>query len=172
MIACTLFLFLQEFFPNIHPSGSSNYGAFSLAVNQNEVVTGGVGWPAVGGESTHNVTWLSLDRNDNNCGMTFENDFTSNVTINKDIIPMQRSLRSKARAEAELIAKVRRDLCLDEMNLSINLECLELDHLDCEHVKSPISNKNCANNHVGNEYESCKNRCKMGMQRIDNESKA
>ena len=50
--------------------------------------------------------------------MVFEDNFTSNVVINKDIVSMQRLSRSKARAEAELIAKVRRDLGLDELDLS------------------------------------------------------
>ena len=83
-------------------------------------------------ESTHDITWPSLHRNANNCGMTFEDNLTSNVAINKDLIPMQQLLRSKARTEAELIAEVRRDLGVDELNLSMNLKCLELDPLDCE----------------------------------------
>ena len=52
------------------------------------------------GKSTNDVTWPSLHGNANNYGMAFENDFTSNVTINKDIVPVQRLSRSKARAEA------------------------------------------------------------------------
>ena len=48
--------------------------------------------------------------------MAFENDFTSNVAINKDIVPMQCLLRSKACAKAELIAEVCRDLSLDELD--------------------------------------------------------
>ena len=72
--------------------------------------------------------------------------------------------RSKARAEAELIAEVCRDLDLDELDLSMNLECLELSHLDCEYVKSPIPNMDCENNHVGNESKSRKNRGKRGYK--------
>lgn len=41
--------------------------------------------------------------------------------------------------EAELIAEVRKDLGVDELDLSMILECLELGSLDCEQVKSPIS---------------------------------
>ena len=37
----------------------------------------------------------------------------SNVAINKNIVVIQRLLRSKARAEAKLIAEVRKDLGLD-----------------------------------------------------------
>ena len=101
---------------------------------------GGAAWPAMDGEWAHDVIWLLLYRNANNCGMAFEDDFTSNVAINKNIVPMQHLLRSKARAEAELIAEVRKDLDLDELNLSINLKCLELDPLDCKDMNSPISN--------------------------------
>ena len=46
---------------------------------------------------------------------------------------------------------------LDKLDLSMNLECLELGPLDCEHVKSPIPNVDCENNHVGNESKSHKN---------------
>ena len=98
---------------------------FPSAVNLKEMVTGGVAQPAVEGESTHDVTWPSLYGNANNCRMAFEDEFTSNVAVNKDIIPMQRLSRSKARAKAELIAKACRDLGLDELDLSMNLECLE-----------------------------------------------
>ena len=123
-------------------------------------MTGGTAWPVVEVESTYDVTWPSLYGNTNNCGMTFENDFTSNIAINKDIVPIQHLLKSKACAEANLIVAVHRDLGVDEMNLSINLECLELGSLDCEHVKSPISNMDSENNHAGNESESRKNRSK------------
>ena len=64
--------------------------------------------------------------NASNCGMTFEVDFTSNVVINKDIVPMQHLSRSKAHVETEIIAKVHKDLDMDELDLSMNLECLEL----------------------------------------------
>ena len=63
--------------------------AFLSAIDRNEVVTSGATWSVVEGESTHDVTWPSLHGNANNCGMAFENDFTSNVAINKDIVPMQ-----------------------------------------------------------------------------------
>ena len=53
---------------------------------------------------------------------------------------------------------------LDELDLSMNLECLELGSLDYEHVKSPIPNMYCENNHVGNESESRKNRGKRGCK--------
>ena len=59
-----------------------------LAINQDEVVIGGATWPIVEGESTHDVTWPSLNGNGNNCRMAFEDEFTSNVAVNKDIIPM------------------------------------------------------------------------------------
>ena len=58
----------------------------------------------------------------------------------------QRLSRSKEHAKAELIAEVHRDSNLDELDSSINLECLELDPFDCEHVKSPISNMVYENN--------------------------
>ena len=86
--------------------------AFPSAFERNEVVTGGVAQPAVEGELTHDVTWPLLHRNANNCGMAFEDDFMSNVAINKDIVPMQCLSRSKAHAKAELIVKVRKDLDL------------------------------------------------------------
>ena len=86
------------------------------------------------------------------CGMAFEDDLKFNMVINKDIAPMQCLSRSKARMEVDLITKVRRDLGLDEMDLSINLEYLEVSPLDCK------------NNHVGSESESHKNRGKKGYK--------
>ena len=62
--------------------------------------------------------------------------------------------------EVKLIAEVSRDLGLDELDLSIILECLELGPLNCDHMKSLIPNTICENNHVGNESESRKNRDK------------
>ena len=50
-------------------------------------------------------------------------------------------------------------LGLDELNLSIKLECLELDLFYCECVKSPIPNMDCENNH-----EFAKNRSKRGSK--------
>ena len=94
-----------------------------LAIDRNKAVIGGAVWLAVEGESIHNITWPLLDGNANNCGMTFKDNFTSNVAINNDIVLMQYMLRSKARAEAELIAEVSRDLGLDVLDLSMNLEC-------------------------------------------------
>ena len=61
---------------------------FPSAVDHNEVVTGGTAWPVVEGESTHDVTWLSLHGNANNSGIAFKDDFTYNVAINKDIVYM------------------------------------------------------------------------------------
>ena len=49
--------------------------------------------------------------------MAFEDDFMFNKAINEDIVPMQRVSRSKAHAEAKLIAKVHKDLGFDELNL-------------------------------------------------------
>ena len=73
--------------------------------------------------------------------------------------------RSEAHAEAELIAEAHGDLGLDKLDLSMNLDCLELGPLDCEHVKSPIPNMDCENNHVGNELESHKNRGNRGCNK-------
>ena len=73
---------------------------------------------------------------------------------------MQCLSRNKARVEDELIAKVRRDLGVDELDLSMILECLKLGPLDCEHMKSPIPNMDYENNHVGNKFESHKNKGK------------
>ena len=52
---------------------------------------------------------------------------------------------------------------MDELDLSMNLECLELDPLDFKHVKSQ-SNMDCENNHMGNESEAYKNRGKRGCK--------
>ena len=65
---------------------------------------GGDAWSVVEGESIHDVTWSSLHGNANNCEMAFEDDFTSNVTINKVIAPMQCLSRSRVHGKAELIA--------------------------------------------------------------------
>ena len=127
-------------------------------------MTNDVAWSAMEGESIHVVTWPSLHGNANNCRMVFDNDFTSDVAINKNIVPMQHLSRSKAHAKTELIAEVYRNLDLDELNSSMNLECLELGPLDCEYVKSPIPNMVCENNHVGSESESSKNRGKKGYK--------
>ena len=62
---------------------------FPSAVDQKEMVTGGVAWSDVEGESTYDVTWPSLHGNINNCGMAFKDDLMSNVAIDKDNIPMQ-----------------------------------------------------------------------------------
>ena len=78
---------------------------FPLPVNQNEAATSGTTWPTLEGELTHDVTWLQWHGNANICGMAFEDDFTSNVAINKDIVPIQRLSRSKACEKVELIAK-------------------------------------------------------------------
>ena len=77
---------------------------------------------------------------------------------------MQRLSWSKARAEAELIVEIHRDLGLNELDLSMNLECLELGPLDCEYVKSSIPNMDCENYYVGNEFKSHKNRGKRGCK--------
>ena len=53
---------------------------------------------------------------------------------------MQHLLTSKVCAEAEFIVEVRKDLGVDKLDLSINLEYLELDPLDCEHMKNSIPN--------------------------------
>ena len=66
--------------------------------------------------------------------------------------------------EVDLITKVRRDLGLDELDLSINLEYLGVGPLDCEHMTSLIPNMDCENNHVGSESESHKNRGKKGCK--------
>ena len=63
--------------------------AFPSVVNWNEAMAGGVAWAAVEGESTCDATWPSLHENANNCEMTFEDNFMSNMAINKDIVPMQ-----------------------------------------------------------------------------------
>ena len=128
------------------------------------MVTSGTVWPVMEGKSTHDVTWPSLHRNANNCKMAFEDDFTSNMAINLDIVPMRRLSRSKARAEVELIAEVCKDLGMDKMRLSMILEYFELGLLDCEHVKIPIPNIDCENNHVSNESESHKDRDKKGCK--------
>ena len=94
--------------------------------------------------------------------MAFEDNFRSNMAINKDIIPMQHLSRSKACAKAKLVAEVHRDLGLEELDLSMNLKCLEFGLLDYEQVKSPIPNMDYENNHMGNESKSCKNRGKRG----------
>ena len=64
--------------------------------------------------------------------------------------------------ESRIIAEVRRNLGMDELDLSMNLECLELGSLNCEHVKSAIPNMDCENNFVDNESESYKNRGRRG----------
>ena len=56
------------------------------------------------------------------------------------------------------------DLRLDEMDLSMNLKCLEFSLLDCEHMKSPIPNMDCENNHVNNESDFRKNKDKRGYK--------
>ena len=61
---------------------------FPSPIDRNEAMTGGAAWLAMEGESTYDVTWLSWHGNVNNCGMTFEDDFMSNMAINKDIVPM------------------------------------------------------------------------------------
>ena len=82
--------------------------AFPLAINQNEAVTGGTAWPLVEGESTHVVTWPLLHGNANNCGMAFEDNFMSNMTINKDIVPMQHLSMNKTCVEAKLLLRYAR----------------------------------------------------------------
>ena len=86
--------------------------AFPSAFDRNEVVISSVAWPVVEGELTDDLIWPTLHGNANNCGMAFEDDFMSNVAINKDIVPMQCLSRSKAHAKAELIVKVCKDLGL------------------------------------------------------------
>ena len=66
--------------------------------------------------------------------------------------------------KVELIAGVCRDLDLDELDFCMKLECLKLDSLDSELVKSPISNMNCENNYMDNKSESHKNRGKRGCK--------
>ena len=82
--------------------------------------TDGVAWTEVEDELTHDVTWPLLHGSANNYGMAFEDDFMTNVAINKDIVPMQHLSRSKALVEAELMAEVRRVLGLDELDLRIS----------------------------------------------------
>ena len=53
---------------------------------------------------------------------------------------------------------------LGRAGLEDNLECFELGPLECEHVKSPISNMNYENNYAGNESKSHKNRGKRGCK--------
>ena len=69
------------------------------------MVTGDVAWPVVEGESTHDVTWPLLHGNASNYRMAFKDDFTSNVTINKDVVLMQHLSRSKTCVEVELLLR-------------------------------------------------------------------
>ena len=66
--------------------------------------------------------------------------------------------------KSRIIAKVRKNLGVDKLNLSMNLERLELGSLDYKHMKSLIPNMDCENNHAGNESESLKNRGKSGCK--------
>ena len=71
--------------------------------------------------------------------MAFEDALTSNIAINKDIIPMQFCRRVKHVWKSNYCLGIS-DLGLDELDLSMNLECLELGPLDCKHMKILIPN--------------------------------
>ena len=132
-------VFTGIFFPQHASKRIKQLWCIPSAVDQNEAVTSGATWPAVEGKSTHDFAQPSLYGNANNCGMAFEDDFMSNVAINKDMVPLQHLSKSKARAEAELIAEVCRDLGSDELDLNMHLECLELGPLTVNMYKTQFT---------------------------------